>query len=287
MSFAVAQDLHNKLSISIVAHLTDGWLVLVCHLQHIIQHILHLRFSTQMQKSILELIPALGSKSKYPIFHYSHKILHSCYVRLWANCSAYQLISWLEISTEYIHLILSISYENSDGCTCCHAQYFCTLTPQQQGLQLWLHQLPTAILIRLVCTAWHHMGGYHHSTNRPNKWTLYIQGREETHNLKIKFAVNLCQVLSVKNDRGHGLLSDWSHQKPVWLTSLPTDYCLQIHRQLAYNRMGPVSEGSQRLKTGACSHHGVEVASRPLQLPSWLHLPIPKAHMLNFPKVYR
>jgi len=116
---------------------------------------------------------------------------------------------------------------------------------KQQGLQPWLHQPPTATLIRLVCTAWHHMGSHHHPTNRPSKWTLYIQGREETHHLKMKFAVNLCQLLSVKNDRGHCLLSDRSHQKPVWLTSLPTDYWLQIHTQLAYNRMGPISEWGQ------------------------------------------
>jgi len=29
--------------------------------------------------------------------------------------------------------------------------------------------------------------------------------------------------------------------------------------QIAYNRMGPRSEGSQRLKTGAYSHHGLDL----------------------------
>ena len=187
MSFSVFQDLQNQLRISMVAHLPADWLVLSYHFQHIIQHVLHLRFSIQMQKSVSELTPALDSTSKYPMYHYSHKILHSGYVRLWVNCSASQLISWLEISTEYIHLILSISSENSDGCTCWHAQYFCTLTPQQQDLQLWLHQPPTATLIRLVCTAWHHMGSHHHPTNRPRKWTLCIQGREDS-----PFEYNIC-----------------------------------------------------------------------------------------------
>lgn len=82
MSFAVVQDLHNQLSISMVAHLPYDWLVWGYHFQYIIRHVLHLRFSIQMQKSILELTPALDSTSKYPMYHYSHKILHSGYVRL-------------------------------------------------------------------------------------------------------------------------------------------------------------------------------------------------------------
>lgn len=266
-----------------VAHLPEDWLVLSYHFQHINQQVLHLRFSIQMQKSILELTPALDSTSKYPMYHYAHKILHSGYVRLWANCSACQLIPWLEISTEYIHLIWSILYENSDGCTCWHAQYFCTLTPQLHGLQLWLHQPATTTLIRLAYTAWHHMGSHHHPTIRPSKWTLYIQGKED------EIVVNLFQLLSVKNDRGHSLLADRSHQKPVWLTSLPTDYWLQIHRQLDLQQDGSNKwvRAVKRLKTGACRHHGVEGASRTLQLPSWLHLHFPKAHMLNLPKVCR
>jgi hypothetical protein len=77
MSFAVVQDLHNQLIISMVAHLHDDWLVLGYHFQHIIQHILHL--SIQIQKSILELTPALDSTSKYPMYHYCHKILLSGY----------------------------------------------------------------------------------------------------------------------------------------------------------------------------------------------------------------
>jgi hypothetical protein len=65
------------------------------------------------------------------------------------------------------------------------------------------------------------MDNHHHPINWPSKYELYeyFQGSEETH-LKIKFAVNVCQVLSIRNNRGHGLLSDRSHQKPVWLTPL-------------------------------------------------------------------
>jgi hypothetical protein len=158
MSFAVVQEFHNQLNISMVAHLPDDWLVLGYHFQHIIHNVLHLRFSIQMQKSILELTTALDSTSKYSMYHYCHKILRSRYVRLWAICSASKLISWMKISTKYIHLILGISYENSDGSTCWHAQYFCTLIPKQQGLQLWLHHPPTATLITLVCKVWHYMG---------------------------------------------------------------------------------------------------------------------------------
>jgi hypothetical protein len=109
----------------------DEWLLLGQPLtpQDIIHHILHLRYSINMQKPILKLTPALDSTSKCPMYHYSHQILHPGYEIIAVPVNSYPgKMYWVQLF-HHKYIIWKFWWQHLLTCT--------VLMPHQQGLQLW------------------------------------------------------------------------------------------------------------------------------------------------------